>query len=115
MSTELARDRAPMAPGIQLRRFDGVLGRESGAEPGTAKPPELAGLANSRPLLDGRPFGVLGALLAKSWLTDVNEGGGGRLSKSKRSMGLGMVRGSEPGLGVETCRVGREWLRRRRS
>ena len=66
LSTELARDRAPI-PGIQLLRFDGVLGRESGVDPGMAKPAILEGRLISRPLLWGRPVvGELGALLAKS-------------------------------------------------
>lgn len=61
--------------------------------------------------------GELGALLAKSWFTDSNEGGGGRLSKSKSRGVSGMVRGSveKAALGVETWRVGRELLRRWRS
>lgn len=121
MSTEFARDRPdiPGIPGIQLLRFEGVLGRESGAEPGMANPAELAGLLNSRPLLRGRlSTGELGVLWARSWFTESSDGGGGRLSRSKRSMGdaFGIVRGSEKTVfGVETWRVGRELLRRRRS
>lgn len=110
LSIELARER----PGIQLLRFDGVLGRESGFEPGIANPAELEGLLISRPLLCGRPTGELGALLARSWFTASSEGGGGRLSMSRLS---GMVLGSEEktALGVETWRVGFELLWRRLS
>ena len=116
LSIELARDR-PGIPGIQLLRFDGVPGLDCGVEPGMANPTELVGRLISRPRLCGRPPGELGALLARSWLTVVNDGGGGRLSRSNRSIGaplLGSVRGSEKtALGVETWRVGRDWLRRR--
>jgi hypothetical protein len=62
LSIELARER----PGIQLLRLDGVLGRESGFDPGIARPTELDGLLMSRPRLWGRATGELGALLAKS-------------------------------------------------
>lgn len=106
LSIELARER----PGIQLLRFDdGVLGRESGVDPGIANPAELDGLLMSRPLLCGRPTGELGALLARSWFTASSEGGGGRLSMSRLS---GIVLGSEEktALGVETWRVGFELL-----
>lgn len=66
LSTELARDR-PIIPGIQLLRFDGVPGRESGVEPGMANPAELEGRVMSRPLLRGRAsVGELGALTARS-------------------------------------------------
>lgn len=111
LSIELARER----PGIQLLRFDdGVLGRESGVDPGIVSPAELDGLLMSRPLLCGRPPGELGALLARSWFTASSEGGGGRLSMSRLS---GIVLGSEEktALGVETWRVGFELLWRRLS
>lgn len=110
LSIELARER----PGIQLLRFDGVLGRESGFDPGIPNPAELEGLLISRPLLCGRSTGELGALFARSWFTASSEGGGGRLSISRLS---GMVLGSEEktALGVETWRVGFELLRRRLS
>lgn len=105
---ELARERPT---GIQLLRLDGVPGRDSGFDPGMAK---LSGLLISRPRLCGRETGELGALLARSWLTIINEGGGGRLSRSR---GCGIVRGSEEkiALGVETWRVGLELLRCRLS
>ena len=46
LSIELARDR----PGIQLLRFEGVLGLESGFGPGIASPTELEGrLISSTP------------------------------------------------------------------
>lgn len=94
-----------------------MLGRESGFEPGIASPAELAGRLDSRPLLRGRlSTGELGALLARSWFTDSSDGGGGRLSRSNRSMepGLGTVRGSEKTVfGVETWRIEREVLCRR--
>lgn len=84
-----------------------------------ANPAELEGRLMSRPLLCGRPPGELGALLARSWLTVVNDGGGGRLSRSKRSTGAplpGTVLGSDKtAFGVETWRVSRDWLRRRGS
>lgn len=102
-------------PGIQLLRFDGVPGRESGAEPGMANPAELVGRAISRPRLRGRAsVGELGALEARSEFTANNDGGGGRLSKSKSAgPAFGTVLGSEnTALGVETCRLGRELLRR---
>lgn len=111
LSIELARER----PGIQLLRFeDGVLGRESGVDPGIVNPAELEGLLISRPLLCGRPTGELGVLLARSWFTASSEGGGGRLSISRLS---GMVLGSEEktAFGVETWRVGLELLWRRLS
>lgn len=90
LSIDPARDLA-FIPGIQLRRFDGVLGRESGAEPGIANPAELEGRLISRPLLRGRSTGELGALLARSWLTANNDGGGGR----SKGSGGGTVLGSE--------------------
>lgn len=64
VSIELARAR----PGIQLLLFEvGVLGRESGPDPGTNKPAELIGLTRlkRRPLLCGLS-GELGALPARS-------------------------------------------------
>lgn len=88
-------------------------------EPGIVNPAELDGRLKSRPLLRGRlSTGELGALLARSWFTARSDGGGGRLSRSNWSIWaeLGTVLGSEKAaLGVETWRVGRELLRRRRS
>ena len=84
---ELARCR----PGIQLRRLEGVPGRESGAVPGTKSPAALAGrllLLLRRPRLWGRS-GELGAESARSWLTSRREGGNGRGPSRGMSWGPG--------------------------
>lgn len=64
---------------------------------GMANPAELWGLIKSRPRLFGRlSTGEVGALLEKSLFTWDKDGGGGKPSRSNRSIpSLGTVRGSE--------------------